>query len=111
MEEARMCYLEDIGFSMSYIESLGIVSPVVSVKCEYKRPCKFNDEIEIDVTIKQYTGVKLILSYIMRNIRSKEVVSTASSTHCFTDIEGKPIAIKKTLPELDKIFSQYIDFC
>ncbi len=103
MEEARMCYLEDVGFSMSHIESLGIVSPVVSVKCEYKRSCKFNDEIEIDVTIKQYTGVKLILSYIMRNIRDNEVVATGTSAHCFTELSGNPVAVKKNMPELDKI--------
>lgn len=102
MEEARMQYLDDIGFSMNQIESFGITSPVVSVDCKYKSPSTFGDEIEIEIKLKQYTGVKLTLSYVMRNNSTDEIVAIASSTHCFIDSSGKPIAVRRDIPDLDK---------
>ena len=50
-----------------------------------------------------YTGVKIQLSYVMRNKATGAVVAEASSAHCFTDASGKPVAVKKTCPELDGI--------
>lgn len=46
MEEARIKYLDEIGYPMSRLEADGITSPVVSINCEYKQPTTFADEIE-----------------------------------------------------------------
>ena len=109
MEEARMKCLDDIGYPMSRLETEGITSPVVSVNCEYKQPTTFGDDIEIEITVKKYTGVKLLLSYTMRNAATGNVVAVASSTHCFVDENGEPIVVKKVFPELDKILKQLIE--
>ena len=103
MEEARMNFLSEIGYPMTRLEAEGITSPVVSVNCEYKHPTTYSDEIEIEVTLTQYTGVKLSLSYVMKNINTGVVVAVASSTHCFIDANGRPIAIKKFFPEFDQV--------
>lgn len=47
MEEARTNYLNEIGYPMTRLEAEGILSPVVSVSCEYKHPSTYADEIEI----------------------------------------------------------------
>ena len=101
MEEARMNYLNEAGFTMARLEVAGITSPVVSVTCDYKYPSTYDDEIEIEVRLVQYTGVKFVLSYVMRNVRTGNVVAEASSAHCFIDAEGRPVAVKKTCPDLD----------
>ena len=101
MEEARMNYLNEAGFTMARLEAEGITSPVVSVTCDYKYPSTYDDEIEIEVRLVQYTGVKFVLSYVMRNIKTGNVVAEATSAHCFIDAEGRPVAVKKTCPDLD----------
>ena len=63
MEEARMNFLSEIGYPMIRLEKEGITSPVVSVNCEYKHTTTYSDEIEIEVALEKYTGVKLFLSY------------------------------------------------
>ena len=103
MEEARMNYLSEIGYPMTRLEEEGIASPVVSVTCEYRRPSTYSDEIEIEVALEKYTGVKLFLSYTMRNSKNNEIVATASSTHCFIDENGRPIAVRKRAPEFDAV--------
>lgn len=103
MEEARMNFLSAIGYPMTRLEEEGITSPVVSVNCEYKHTTTYSDEIEIEVALEKYTGVKLFLSYAMRNANTGETVAIASSTHCFIDKDGRPIAVKKRAPEFDAV--------
>ena len=103
MEEARMNYLSEIGYPMTRLEEEGITSPVVSVTCEYRHTSTYSDEIEIEVVLEKYTGVKLFLSYTMRNSKTNEIVATASSTHCFIDENGRPIAVRKRAPEFDAV--------
>ncbi len=103
MEEARMNYLNESGFTMARLEAEGIVSPVISLACDYKTPTTYDDEIEIEVKLTGYTGVKITLSYVMRNLRTGALVAEASSAHCFTDRAGRPVAIRKTCPEMDGI--------
>ncbi len=107
MEEARMNFLSEIGYPMTRLEEEGITSPVVSVNCEYKHTTTYSDEIEIEVVLEKYTGVKLFLSYTMRNSNTGETVAIASSTHCFIDENGRPIAVKKRAPEFDAALREF----
>ncbi|MBQ8831208.1 MAG: acyl-CoA thioesterase [Oscillospiraceae bacterium] len=100
MEEARMDFLAELGYPMTKMEELGLNSPVVSVSCDYKRTTTFSDEIEIEVTVTQYTGVRLKLSYIMR--AAGVVAAQAVSEHCFLNENGRPVALKKYVPGLDE---------
>lgn len=103
MEEARMNFLAELGYSMKMLESAGIASPVVAVNCEYKHTTTYSDEIEIEVCITGYTGVRLTLSYAMTDKAKDVLVATATSVHCFTNQFGHPILLKKYFPELDTI--------
>ena len=103
MEEARMHYLSEIGFPMTMLEKAGITSPVVSVNCEYKHTTTYSDEIEIEVCVTGYTGVRLTLSYTMTEKGNDVLVATATSVHCFINQDGKPIPLKKYFPALDLI--------
>ena len=109
MEEARMNYLSETGFTMSRLEAEGIASPVVSLTCDYKVPTTYDDEIEIEVKLTQYTGVKISLSYVMRNVRTGNVVAEAASDHCFIDAAGRPVAIKKAIPDLDAVLKEILN--
>ena len=103
MEEARMHSLSEIGFPMTMLEKAGITSPVVSVNCEYKHTTTYSDEIEIEVCVTGYTGVRLTLSYTMTEKGNDVLVATATSVHCFINQDGKPIPLKKYFPALDLI--------
>lgn len=107
MEEARVAFLKNIGWDFSKLESLGIISPVVNVECQYKLSTYFEDEVFIDVTVEEFKGVKLILKYEMTNDAGK-VVATAKSVHCFMDENGRPIRIEKQYPDFYKAI---IDNC
>lgn len=103
MEEARMHFLTALGYPMTRLEAEGITSPVVSVQCDYKKTTTYDDVIAIGVVAEVYSGVKLTLSYEMTRADTGEVVATATSSHCFLNAQGRPIALRKHAPALDTL--------
>lgn len=103
MEEARMHFLTALGYPMTRLEAEGITSPVVSVQCDYKKTTTYDDVIAIGVVAEAYSGVKLTLSYEMTRADTGEVVATATSSHCFLNAQGRPIALRKHAPALDAL--------
>lgn len=96
MEEARVSFLEKIGWGYDKLEGMGVISPVVSISCDYKKSTTFADVIEIELYISSLTRVKFTISYVMRV--GENLVCTAESTHCFVSQSGRPISIQKQYP-------------
>ena len=98
MEEARVDFLEKIGWSYAKLEELGIISPVMDVSCHYKNTTTFSDEITIHVKVKELGKIKLLIAYEMTNAEGK-IVAEAESRHCFLDKTGRPVMLPKQYPE------------
>lgn len=99
MEEARVDWMDQLGFGFEKMEAEGVVSPVVSVECRYRQPSTFKDVIEIDVKVAETTPLKVIFAYTM-SVEGK-TVCTATSTHCFLE-DGRPISLEKRFPDFYK---------
>ena len=97
MEEARIDFLAQMGFPYRRMEQEGILSPVRSVSCQYKKPCTFGDEIEIDVSVAAFNGVVLAIRYEMR--KDGEVICEGRSEHVFVTREGRIVRVKRDMPE------------
>lgn len=103
MEEARIDFMDEMGFGYGEVEKRGIISPVAGVSVSYKKPVLFDDEVEITVSVKKYSGAVLELEYEFYNATRNEICTTASSKHCFTR-DGKLVSLKREIPELDELF-------
>ena len=98
MEEARVDFLDRIGFSYAAMESRGVVSPVRSLQCRYRRSCTFGDAVDIAVSIRDFNGVVLTIGYDMRSAAG-ETVCEATSEHVFLDREGRFIRMKRDMAD------------
>ncbi len=107
MEEARVDYLSQIGWDYARLESMGIISPVLNVACDYKKTTTFSDQVSINVSIKEFKGVKLHLAYVMKD-KDGNVVCQGTSSHAFLNTEGKPIRMKQEYPELFDTLSKLV---
>lgn len=103
MEEARIDFLDQIGYSYAKLERDGISSPVIGLECQYKHPTTFDDEVRISVGVEEFKGVRLTIRYTMVNNATGTVVLTGKTMHCFTDSNGKPVVLKKQFPEFDSV--------
>lgn len=97
MEEARIDLLDKIGYGFEKMEAEGVVSPVVSLSVNYRKPTTFKDRIEIDVRVLSVSGLKLTLGYEMKV--EGLTVCTAESVHCFLE-NGRPVVIADRFPLL-----------
>ncbi len=99
MEEARIDFMDQLGFPYAAMEARGVLSPVKSVSCDYKRPCTFGDEIRVTVSLAEFNGVVLKIRYQMKKASDGETVCEGRSEHVFLNKEGRSVRLKRELPE------------
>ena len=108
MEEARIAFMDELGLSYRSLEESGIASPGTDINVEYKKTVRFDDEIEIKVSVGKYTGVKLEVKYFIYNVTSDELSAEATSSHCFIK-DGRIISLKRDKPELDEMIRKSME--
>ena len=99
MEEARIDFMEQLGFPYPEMEKKGVVSPVKSVYCDYLKPCVFGDEVEITVALASFNGVVLAIRYEMRRKKTGELACASRSEHVFLTREGRFARLKREMPD------------
>ena len=97
MEEARIDWMDQLGYGFERMVNEGVVSPVVAVACQYKHTTTFKDVIAITVSIAELSALKISFAYTMRV--GEKIVCTATSTHCFFE-NNRPVVLEKRFPEL-----------
>lgn len=102
LEEARCNWLENIQLPFSTLEENGITIPVLGVNCSYKYHVTFDDIIQIHVFTKEYSGVRMTVGYNVKDKKTGKLVLIGETKHCFTNIQLKPINLKKYNPEFSK---------
>lgn len=107
-EEARLALMQQEGFPYEELEQGGIISPVLSVQCDYRKMCRFGETVQVKTQITQYTGTRITFSYLVCERESGEVRCTGETTHCFLK-NGRPVSLKKAMPEFDKKVRDFYD--
>ena len=106
MEEARIDWMDQLGYGFERMEAEGVVSPVVAVALQYKNTTTFKDAIDITLKVEEMSALKMSFAYTMKV--GDKVVCTATSTHCFIE-NNRPVAIEKRFPELYKKIRETIE--
>ncbi|MCR4422178.1 MAG: acyl-CoA thioesterase [Exilispira sp.] len=82
-EEARLHFLRQCSLPYDKIEKSGIWLPVYEVYAKYVKPASFEDKIDIDVSIKELTPIKLTLEYVV--LKDNDILATGYTVHPITD--------------------------
>ena len=98
MEEARIVFMDRLGFPYAAMEEKGIISPVRALSCDYRHPCTFGDEISVHVSVDSFNGVIMTIVYTMTDQKG-ETVCEARSEHVFLNRDGRFVRLKRDLPE------------
>ncbi len=106
-EETRVHYLSEAGMPFEQIEAQGVLMPVLSVECRYKRPLVFDEPFAVYPKITKFNGTTLELEYKIISRKTGELCAEGSSSHCFTDTNMKPLRTKLKYPDIYKIFADY----
>lgn len=109
MEEARVDFLNQTGWGYARVEEEGMISPVISVDGKFKETTTFDDVIQVEVKVKEFKGVRLVLEYEMKNVKNDHVVFTGVSEHCFLDRQGSPVRLKRQFPEFYQMLTDMVE--
>lgn len=89
------------------LEAMGSVSPATYLDAKYKQTTTFPDVISIQVTLTQFTGVRLRLHYVMTK-EGGPVVFEGNSEHCFQDQQGHILRLRKAFPAFAQALDQQL---
>lgn len=108
-EEARIDWMNQMGLSYEGIENLGLLIPVMFANCCYLFPLRFGDEIEVQVKLVKFDGIKMEFSYIIVRKDTEEICTTGRTGHCFLNTEMKPVRMKREFPELHRLLIEAVE--
>ena len=79
-EVARTDLLRTLGWSYREMEQSGVSLPVIEAHCEYARPARYDDEIEIQTTGRMLSPVRMEFIYEVRLIANATIAATGRTT-------------------------------
>lgn len=107
MEEARVDFMEQLGWPYAKMEELGVMSTVTAVNLKYHAPTTFDDRVAIRVRVKAFDGVRLTIGYEMTKEGDVSVtVLTGESEHVFLNAQGRFVRLKRELPEFFQLLTE-----
>lgn len=108
-EEARVSYLEQIGFGYDQMETAGVMCPVLAVTCDYHAPVRFGETVRVEAVLRSLTGLKFSFDYRIYDVATASLRCSGSSKHCFVGSDGKPMRLQKNHPNIYALFQQEIE--
>ncbi len=108
-EEARINFMEESGYPYPRLEEEGIISPVVSISCEYKRPVHYPDTVVINVYLVSMTKFRCTFRYEVKDAATGELRTTGQSQHCYLSASGGIVNIQKENPAFFETFLSQVD--
>ena len=83
MDIARVAFCEHIGFDYRQMEEDGVVIAVVEAQCRYLYPARFNDEIAIEISVRETTIKSLRFQYDLIRLSDARKLATGETAHLY----------------------------
>ena len=104
-EEARVDFLQQIGFPYERVESMGITFAVLGLSCEYKASVIFGDTVHVQVQQQTCSHSRMTIGYDVTDATTGEPRTTGETHHFFFKKKNsRPVSLKRAIPELYDIF-------
>lgn len=100
LEIARIEYLRARGMSYQELEDKGYGLPVVSIDINYKRPAKYDDELNLHTSLIEKGRCKLVFQTTIKNSEDLLVCSSKVTLVCVKLDLFKPTALPEFLVDL-----------
>lgn len=88
-EGARNEWIRALGLTYAEIESRGIFLPVMEAAARYLKPARYDDLLEIPVTVT-HTRVKIRFEYVVHRAGDPAVLALGHTVHACVGREGRP---------------------
>ena len=98
-EIGRTDWLRETGQSYREMEGDGVQLPVIEAHCEYRRPAKYDDDLEIRTRATLLTPIRIRFDYeIVRG--EDETLVVGHTIHAALDPSGRPCRLPARVRDL-----------
>lgn len=103
IHEARVRFLNHIGYSESNVDGSGII--MIDSAIQYKSEGFYGDELSIEIAVKDFTGIGCDIVYRITNKNTLKEIALAKTGIVFFDYKKRktspvPIEFKKKIEEM-----------
>ena len=102
-EVARADLLRSLGWSYRDMEQDGIILPVIEAHCEYSRPARYDDELDIRTEGRILSPIRMEFTYQVRLVdggADAVVAATGRTMHAALDPTGRPCRLPQRIREI-----------
>lgn len=97
-EVGRTEMMRDAGLTYRELEDRGLLLPVTDASLSYKKPARYDDEVEIRTSVTELTAVRLTFAYGIFRLPDEELLVSGATMHVFTNKELRPVRLSRTEP-------------
>ena len=98
-EVGRTEWLRETGRSYREIEVEGISLPVIEAHAEYRRPARYDDDLEIRTSVVLISPVRLRFNYEIWRQGEQSPLATGHTVHAALDPNGRPCRLPDRVRE------------
>jgi len=88
-EDGREAFGRKYGIGYMDVFNVGLLTPLVKISCEYKRPVKYEDSVMLETRFVNNDAAKVIFEFSLFNENTKEIYAIGESTQIFLDEKGE----------------------
>jgi acyl-CoA thioester hydrolase len=89
-EVARADLLRSLGWTYREMETAGVSLPVIEAHCTYRRPARYDDEIEVRTEGQMLSAVRMRFNYVVARGEDGVVSAAGHTVHAAVDSAGRP---------------------
>jgi len=99
-EEARTEFFSSLGINIKELQDKGILFVVSKVEVDYKSPAHYQEELDIEVTLKNLRGVSFEVHYQVTEGDSKRLIVEAKTKMVCVNEDLGPIKISEDVRDV-----------
>jgi acyl-CoA thioester hydrolase len=99
-EVARADLLRSLGWSYKEMEAAGIILPVIEAHCEYQRPARYDDEIEVRTEGVMLSRVRMRFNYTIVRRADQSVAASGHTVHAAVSPDGRPTRLPERIRQV-----------
>jgi acyl-CoA thioester hydrolase len=99
-EIGRTDWLRETGSTYRSMEEQGIQLPVIEAHCEYRRPARYDEEIEVRTIGRLLSPVRMEFEYEVIRTHDQTVAASGRTVHAALDASGRPCRLPPRVREV-----------
>jgi acyl-CoA thioester hydrolase len=98
-EVARADLLRSLGWTYREMEETGVFLPVIEAQCDYRRPARYDDELEVRTEGAMTSPIRMAFNYEVTVKGQRDVAAVGRTVHAALDRDGRPCRLPDRIRE------------